>query len=263
MIDGVDPTTLVLLLITAMAAGWIDAVSGGGGMLQVPMLLITQPQLPASVALGTNKVASVFGTATAAATYLRTIKPRLATALPMAIAAFVAALLGARTAVNLPKDVIEPVILVALVGVWIFLAVRPSLGLEESLRYASGSRHYVIAIVAGVAIGFYDGILGPGTGSFLIIVLVAGLGYSFLNASVTAKIVNLGTNIAAIIVFGVADSILWSIGLLMAAANVGGAFLGARTALRRGSHFVRTVFLTVVALLILRLGWDVLTGLSG
>lgn len=261
MIDGVDPGTIALLVATALAAGWIDAVSGGGGMLQVPMLLITQPQLPASVALGTNKVASVFGTATAAATYLRTLRPRLRTALPMAMAAFLAALLGARTAVHLPKDVIEPIILVALIGVWVFLLVRPRLGVDESLRFATGSRHYVIATGAGAVIGFYDGIVGPGTGSFLIIVLVAGLGYSFLNASVTAKIVNLGTNIAAILVFGLADSILWSLGLMMAVANVAGAFLGARTALRRGSRFVRAVFLTVVALLILRLGWEFLAGL--
>lgn len=132
--------------------------------------------------------------------------------------------------------------------------------MEEALRFPAGRRHYVIAITAGVGIGFYDGMVGPGTGSFLIIVLVAGLGYSFLNASVTAKIVNLGTNIAAIIVFGTAGTILWSVGLLMAAANMIGAFLGARTALRRGSRFVRVVFLAVVALLILRLGWDIAVG---
>jgi uncharacterized membrane protein YfcA len=118
----------------------------------------------------------------------------------------------------------------------------------------------VIAITAGAAIGFYDGMVGPGTGSFLLLVLVAGLGYSFLNASVTAKIVNLGTNIAAILVFGAADSIIWTVGLLMALANVTGAFVGARTALKRGSRFVRGVFLVVVALLILRLAWNIVVG---
>jgi len=263
MIDGVDPGILVLLVATALVAGWIDAVSGGGGMLQVPMLLITQPQLAPSVALGTNKVASVLGTATAAATYLRKIRPHLATAVPMALTAFATAVLGARTAVNLPAQVIEPIILIALIGVWLFLMFRPRLGIDEELRFPAGSRHYVIAIAAGAVIGFYDGILGPGTGSFLIIVLVAGLGYSFLNASVTAKIVNLGTNIAAILVFGLSDSILWAVGLLMAIANVAGAFFGARTALRRGSRFVRVVFLVVVGLLILRLAWDLFLGGSG
>ncbi|MBM3668715.1 MAG: sulfite exporter TauE/SafE family protein [Actinobacteria bacterium] len=260
MIDGLDPATLALLLLAALAAGWVDAVTGGGGMLQVPSLLLALPQAPAAVALGTNKVASVFGTATAAVTYLRSVRPHLLTAVPMAGAAFIAALVGARMAILLPKDVIEPIIVVALSVVWLFLLLRPSLGVEEALRFPAGRRHYVIAITAGVGIGFYDGMVGPGTGSFLIIVLVAGLGYSFLNASVTAKIVNLGTNIAAIIVFGTAGTILWSVGLLMAAANMIGAFLGARTALRRGSRFVRVVFLAVVALLILRLGWDIAVG---
>jgi uncharacterized membrane protein YfcA len=260
MIDGLDPATIALLLLTALAAGWIDAVTGGGGMLQVPALLLSYPQSPASVALGTNKVASVFGTATATATYLRKIRPRMATALPMALAAFAAALLGSRTAVVLPKEVIEPIIVVALSAVWVFMLLRPTLGVEESLRYPSGRRHYVIVITAGAAIGFYDGMVGPGTGSFLILVLVAGLGYSFLNASVTAKIVNLGTNIAAILVFGAADSIIWTVGLLMALANVTGAFVGARTALKRGSRFVRGVFLVVVALLILRLAWNIVVG---
>jgi len=260
MIDGLDPATLALLLLAALAAGWVDAVTGGGGMLQVPSLLLALPQAPAAVALGTNKVASVFGTATAAVTYLRSVRPHLLTAVPMAGAAFIAALVGARMAILLPKDVIEPIIVVALSVVWLFLLLRPSLGVEEALRFPAGRRHYVIAITAGVGIGFYDGMVGPGTGSFLIIVLVAGLGYSFLNASVTAKIVNLGTNIAAPIVFGTAGTILWSVGLLMAAANMIGAFLGARTALRRGSRFVRVVFLAVVALLILRLGWDIAVG---
>lgn len=260
MIDGLDPVTIMLLLLTALAAGWVDAITGGGGMVQVPMLLLNLPQSPAAVALGTNKVASVLGTATAAATYIRRIRPRLRTALPMAAAAFAAALLGARTAVELPRDVIEPIIIVALSVVWVFMLLRPSLGIEEQLRFPAGRRHYVIAITAGALIGFYDGLIGPGTGSFLIIVLVAGLGYSFLNASVTAKIVNLGTNIAAIIIFGSADSIIWTLGLLMAAANVLGAFVGARTALKRGSQFVRIVFLVVVALLILRLGWNLVVG---
>jgi uncharacterized membrane protein YfcA len=260
MIDGLDPTTLALLIVAALAAGWVDAVTGGGGMVQVPALLLAYPQSPATVALGTNKVASVFGTATATMTYLRSIRPHLATAMPMAVAAFIAALVGARTAVVLPKDAIELVILVALCAVWVFLVLQPALGVEESLRFPAGRRHYVIATAAGAAIGFYDGLVGPGTGSFLIIILVAVLGYSFLNASVTAKIVNLGTNIAAILAFGAAGSILWSVGLVMAAANMTGAFLGARTALTRGSHFIRVVFLAVVALLILRLGWDIIGG---
>jgi uncharacterized membrane protein YfcA len=149
---------------------------------------------------------------------------------------------------------------VLLIAVWFWTLLSPQMGAEDNLRWKGTRRHYVIAIMAGGVIGFYDGILGPGTGSFLLIVLVAGLGYSFLSASVTAKIVNLGTNIAAIAVFGLTGSILWTLGLLMALCNVSGAIVGARTALTRGSGFVRVVFLVVVALLIIRLSVDVFQG---
>jgi uncharacterized membrane protein YfcA len=130
------------------------------------------------------------------------------------------------------------------------------LGRTQELRWQGQRRHYVVAIIAGLAIGFYDGVIGPGTGSFLLIVLVAGLGYSFLHASATAKVVNLSTNVAALIVFGVAGIPLWGLGLAMGVFNVLGAVIGARMAIRRGSGFVRAVFLVVVAVLIVRLGWD-------
>jgi uncharacterized membrane protein YfcA len=134
------------------------------------------------------------------------------------------------------------------------------MGTVEQLRWEGQRRHYGVAVIAGLGIGFYDGLIGPGTGSFLLIVLVAGLGLSFLKASATAKIVNVGTNIAALIIFGFTGSVLWLLGLLMGACNLVGAVLGARTAIAKGSEFVRRVFLVVVALLILRLAWDVLAG---
>jgi uncharacterized protein len=257
-----EPDTIALLLLAAMAAGWVDAVTGGGGMLQLPALLIALPQQAPVQALGTNKVSSIFGTAAAAATYLRKVRLDLRTALPMAVAAFVGAAGGAATASVIPVSAFRPIIVGLLVIVWLWTLLKPSMGAIEQLRFAGKRRHYVIAVAAGLVIGFYDGILGPGTGSFLLIVLVAGLGYSFLQASATAKVVNLGTNAAALIVFGVTGSVLWLLGLAMAVANVAGAVIGARTAVRRGSGFVRVVFLVVVGLLILRLGFDVFTGES-
>lgn len=257
-----EPDTIALLLLAAMAAGWVDAVTGGGGMLQLPALLIALPQQAPVQALGTNKVSSIFGTTAAAATYLRKVRLDLRTALPMAVAAFVGAAGGAATASVIPVSAFRPIIVGLLVIVWLWTLLTPSMGAIEQLRFAGKRRHYVIAVTAGLVIGFYDGILGPGTGSFLLIVLVAGLGYSFLQASATAKIVNLGTNAAALIVFGFTGSVLWLLGVAMAAANVVGAVIGARTAVRRGSGFVRVVFLVVVGLLILRLGFDVFTGES-
>ncbi|MFM1918352.1 MAG: hypothetical protein RJB01_1867 [Actinomycetota bacterium] len=229
-------------------------------MVQVPVLLLSTPTNAPALALGTNKVASIFGTFSATASYLRKIKPDFATALPMAIAAFIAAAIGANIAVNLKPQIITWIIIIALGFAWLFIVLRPSLGMEQDLRWAGRKRHVALATVAGVAIGFYDGLVGPGTGTFLILALVAGLGYSFLDASVMAKIVNLGTNIAAIVVFGISGAILWQVGLTMAVFNVAGAILGAHSALRWGNKYVRVVFLVIAGGLLLRLLWGQLVG---
>ena len=251
-----DPGVLIALCLAAAMAGWIDAVSGGGGLLQLPALLLAFPDVPPVQALATNKMSGILGTAAATATYARKAPPDVRTALPMALAAFGGSVAGAVTASHIPAEAFRPMIVILLVAVWLWTLLNPSLGRTQALRWHGHRRHYVIATVAGLAIGFYDGLVGPGTGSFLLIVLVAGLGYSFLNASSTAKVVNLGTNAAALLVFGLTGSVMWVLGLMMGACNVLGAVIGARMAIRRGSGFVRIVFLTVVGLLILRLGWD-------
>lgn len=253
-----DVTTLVLLCAAALAAGWVDAVSGGGGLLQLPALFLALPDAQPVQVLGTNKVSSVLGTAAATATYVPKAPPDVRTAAPMALAAIVGSALGATTASRLPADVFRPVVVVLLIAVWLWTLLRPQMGRTQELRWHGRRRHYVVATVAGLGIGFYDGLLGPGTGSFLLIVLVAVLGYSFLNASSTAKVVNLGTNLAAIVVFGLTGSVLWLLGLAMGVCNMAGGFLGARMAIQRGSGFVRVVFLAVVGVLILRLAWDLL-----
>jgi len=242
----------------AAAAGWVDAVSGGGGLLQLPALLIANPGQEPSVALGTNKMSSILGTSAAAIAYGILERPRLSTALPMAFAAFGGAAAGSAVAVHVPSQVFRPIILVALIVVWCFIAFRRDMGLVA--REASRRRHLVTAIVGGVAIGFYDGAIGPGTGSFLVILLVAALGYTFLQASATAKIVNVGTNLASLIVFGLAGSVLWVVGLLMGACNIAGAIVGARMAMAKGSGFVRTVLLAVTALLIVVLAVQIVRG---
>ncbi len=242
---------ILLLCLVAAAAGWVDAVSGGGGLLQLPALLLAVPADKPALALGTNKLSSIFGTSAAAITYGRIEMPRLRTALPMAGAAFAGAACGSLMAVRLPPEVYRPVILVL---VWLFIAFRRDFGLTS--REVSRRRHLATAIVGGMGIGFYDGAVGPGTGSFLIVLLVAALGYTFLQASATAKIVNVGTNAASLIVFGLAGSVLWGVGLLMAACNVTGAVIGARTAIARGSGFVRVVLLIVTGALIALLGWQ-------
>ena len=249
--------TTLLLCLAALAAGWIDAVAGGGGLVQLPALLLGLPAAGPEAVLGTNKLSSVWGTASAAITFVRREPPDLRTALPMAVVAFLGAGAGAASASLLPPGAFRPLVLVLLVGVLAYTALRPGAGEVEALRH-SGRRHYGIAVAAGAVIGFYDGIFGPGTGSFLVIVLVGLLGYSFVRASGAAKVVNAGTNCAALLLFASQGAVLWQLGLVMGACNLAGGVLGAQTAITRGSGFVRGVLVAVVSVLILRLGYDVL-----
>ncbi len=248
-------TTVVLLVLAAFAAGWIDAVVGGGGLIQLPALLLV-PGMDTVQALATNKLSSAMGTATSSVTYYRRVRPGLRTTLPTAAVAAVGSAAGALSAAAVPDGVLEPVILVALVVVAVYTVLRPSLGGVTDLRF-SGHRHTVVAAITGAVIGFYDGIAGPGTGAFLVFALVGLLGLAFLEASATAKIINLATNIGALVVFALDGSVLWTLGLVMGAANLAGGYLGARTAVSAGSRFVRLVFLAVVAVLIVRLAWQV------
>jgi uncharacterized protein len=252
------PGTLVLLTLAAFAAGWVDAVVGGGGLIQLPALLLVPGLLPVQAA-ATNKLSSSLGTAVSAVTYARRVgpadRPDLPTAVPMALVAGLSSVLGAAGAAALPADVFVPVVLVALVGVGLYTLLRPEIGTVTMVRH-QGARHVWTAMAAGALIGAYDGLIGPGTGSFLVFALVGLLGYTFLAASATAKWVNLATNLGALALFAGHGSVLWGLGLVMGAANVLGAYLGARSAITRGSAFVRTVFLLVVTVLILRLGWQ-------
>ncbi|RKQ33412.1 TSUP family transporter [Kocuria tytonis] len=257
-LESVTPGLIALLAVTGLAAGFIDAVVGGGGLLQLPVTLLI-PGLSPMQALATNKMGSVFGTATSAVTFYGRVRPDLRTALPMALVALVAAGAGAAVAAALPAAVFKPIIVVVLVAVLLFTVLRPGMGQLTALRHA-GARHYGLAVALGGVIGFYDGIMGPGTGSFLIIGLVSVLGYSFLAASAKAKIVNLATNIGALAVFSAHGSVLWGLGLVLGISNMAGGYIGARTAVARGSAFIRVVFFAVVSVLIVKLGWDVLTG---
>ncbi|MGY1802365.1 TSUP family transporter [Blastococcus sp. SYSU D00922] len=254
---GLSTTTLVLVLLAGLAAGFIDAVVGGGGLVQLPALLLV-PGISPVQALATNKLGSVVGTSTSALTYYRRVHPDLRTALPMAAVALVGSFCGASVAALLPASVFKPVIVVALVGIGAFTLLRPSLGEVTRLRH-SGRRHHGVAAAVGAAIGFYDGILGPGTGSFLVFAMVSLLGYAFLQASAKAKIVNCATNLGALLFFVPHGSVFWGLGLLLGAANMVGGYLGARTATARGSRFIRVAFLVVVTALVARLGWDVWT----
>ena len=242
----------------ALCAGFIDAIAGGGGLIQLPALLIGLPQSATVQVLGTNKLSSILGTSAAAILYRRKVKPDLSFTFAMAIPAFVGSMCGALLASHLPTHALRPLVLVLLIAVGIYTWRRPTLGHIELLRHTSARRN-IIAVLAGLGIGFYDGIFGPGTGTFLMVVLVALLGYAFLTASSIAKFVNVATNLGAILIFGIHGVILWHVGLVLGVANIAGGLLGARLAIRGGSVFVRQIFLVVTAVLILKVGVDTIT----
>jgi uncharacterized membrane protein YfcA len=254
-----DPSTDVLLLLglAALAAGFVDAVVGGGGLIQLPALLLGMPGASPVQLLATNKLASVCGTSVSAATFYRRVRPDPRTFGPLMLFAFAGSVGGALVASLVPRSAFDPVVLVVLVVVGTYVLLKPTLGEVTALRW-SGRRHTVAAVVTGVVVGFYDGALGPGTGSFFVFVLVGLLGYSFLEASAKARIANWATNVAALVVFVPQGAVLWETGLLMGAANVVGAYAGARVAVRRGAGFVRVFFVLVVGAFVVRIGADVL-----
>ncbi len=254
-----DPTllTLVLVALAALVAGWVDAVVGGGGLIQLPALLLGFPAASPAQILATNKFGSVFGTTTSSVTYYRRVHPDLRTALPMAGIAFLGAVAGAFLGLHVPKAAFSPIILVCLVAVGAYTLFKPSLGQTTDLRF-TGRRHTATAMGAGFVIGVYDGALGPGTGSFLVFMLVGLLGYAFLQASAKAKIANVATNLGALAVFAPGGHIMVRVGLVLAVGNLVGGYLGARTAVRLGSGFVRAVFVVVVSAFIVRISLQLL-----
>ena len=246
---------LIFLALASGFAGFVDAMAGGGGLIQLPALIIGLPNKELPLILGTNKVPSIFGTTAAARNYFKNIKPDIPLTVSMMGPAFIGSITGAAFAATVPKDFFKPFIVFLLITVAIYTWRKPALGMNENLKFTHKKRLLFVALI-GLLIGFYDGIFGPGTGTFLVFFLVSGIGYAFLKASATAKLVNIATNAGAILSFQLTGHIWWQLGLLLAFANVLGAVIGSRLAIKGGSPLVRKVFLAVIFLLIARVAWD-------
>ena len=253
MFQDLTLATALFLLVASFFAGFIDSIAGGGGLIQLPALLIGLPKSETAEVLGTNKLSAVFGTTTAAALYRKQIKPDPKILIAMGLPAFLGSAGGAVLASKIPTSSMRPMVLVLLIIVAVYTWFKPDLGKLENLRHLP-KRRVQIAAIAGVVIGFYDGIFGPGTGSFLMLILVASLGYAFITASAIAKVVNVATNVGAIMVFGINGAVLWQIGIILGIANITGAVIGARLAIKGGSTLVRKVFLLVTVALIVKVG---------
>ncbi|HNW77524.1 MAG TPA: sulfite exporter TauE/SafE family protein [Candidatus Competibacteraceae bacterium] len=248
-------SVLLLLFPAAFLAGLVDAVVGGGGLIQIPALFAVESGQSPATLFGTNKFASVFGTANAAWRYAWRVRMPWGTTLPAALAAFAFSYLGAAAVAWLPRELLRPLILLLLLFAAGYTLWHKDLGRIHRPAH-SGRRELLWATLLGALIGFYDGFFGPGTGSFLIFLFVRFFGFDFLHASAAAKVVNVATNLAALGFFLPHGHWLPPVAVGMALCNVGGSLLGTRLALQHGSGFVRRVFLLVVGALILKFAWD-------
>jgi uncharacterized protein len=249
--------TYLLLALAGLFAGFVDAVVGGGGLVQLPALVVAFPGAAPVQVLATNKLAGTCGTSVSSLTYYRRVRPDPGTFIPLMVVAFLGSAAGAVAASHIPESAFDPIILVALVVVGAYVLLKPDLGQVTELRFA-GHRHTIAASLAGLVIGFYDGALGPGTGSFFVFTLVGLLGYNFLEASAKARIANWATNVAALLVFAAQGAVMWRIGLVVGLCNLLGSYIGARTTVSKGSGFVRVFFVLVVSAFIVKIGSDVL-----
>lgn len=244
-----------ILAFGAFFAGLVDAVVGGGGLILIPTLFSIFPQTAPATLLGTNKMAGICGTASSALTYAKKVRIEWGAAVPAAIAAFILSFSGAFVVTHIPTELIRkslPFILLALV---IYTLTKKQFGQTHN-PLLSGTKEKVAAILIGSAVGFYDGLFGPGTGSFLIFLFIKFFGYDFLRASAISKVINVATNFAALLWFSYSGHILWQLGLIMAVFNIGGALVGSRLAIKYGSGFVRILFIIVVCLLIVKTSYD-------
>jgi len=253
----VTPLLFAGLLVAAFLSGGIDAMVGGGGLIQVPALFAALTDSRPATVLATSKLAGLLGTASAATRYVRTVRLPWPTLLPPIAAAFLASLAGAMTVSHVSPAFFRPLVPVMLSIVLLYTLLRRNLG-EVHAPLTLDRRAHVIGTLLVAAIGYYDGFFGPGAGSFLMVLFIRYYGFDFLHAAAAARVVNVATNATALCWFTLHDPPLWSLGLTMAAANIAGAQMGARLALSGGVRLVRVVFVVVVAALIVKTGWDVL-----
>lgn len=246
--DGL-PIDLLALCLAAFLAGLMDAVVGGGGLIQVPALFLSHPQVVPASLFGTNKFSAIFGTGVAAFTYAKKIHLPWRVILPAVLGALIFSFLGARLVSSLPVDAVRKSLPFILLAILVYVSKQQEFGFFSNRRF-QGRQEILFAGITGATIGFYDGLIGPGTGSFLVFIFIRGFGLDFLSASASAKVVNVACNLSALAWFGYAGHIMWKLGLMMALCNIVGARVGAKLALKHGSQFVRRIFLLVVGLLI-------------
>jgi uncharacterized membrane protein YfcA len=246
---------LIFVTCASLLAGFVDSIVGGGGLILVPALFAAFPTTHPATLFGINKGASICGTAVATVQYAKRVDMRWAALLPAALVGFAGSFAGAWLVTEISPQFLRKVLPVVLLGVLVYTLAKKELGRHHAPRF-SGRTETLAACCIGLVLGFYDGFFGPGTGSFFVFLFVRWLGYDFLNASASAKLLNTATNLAALLLFAYKGHVWWHFALTMAIANVLGSLLGTHMALKHGAAFVRVVFIFVVSALILKTGYD-------
>jgi len=247
---------IVILCIASFFAGFVDAIVGGGGLIQTPVTMIMLPQLSVANVIGTLKIPAFSGTSFAAVQYLKKVTMNWKLLAIMAIVAFSSAFFGSYMLTKVSNDFMKPLLLLVLIGIAFYTFKKKNFG-QHQIKDFSQKKQLFLAVLISVIIGFYDGFIGPGTGSFLVLGFVTILGFDFLHASANAKMVNLATNFGSICLFVIKGKIIWAIAIPMAFCNALGGFIGAKLAIKKGNTFIRKFFLFVVILTLLRFGYDV------
>jgi hypothetical protein len=253
---AVEWTDLLLLCTAAFIAGFVDAIVGGGGLIQLPAALVILPQFPVASVIGSLKIPSFSGTVFAAWQYIRKVSINWVLLTIICVLAFFASYSGSLLLTKVSNRFMKPVILVVLTIVAIYTYSKKDFGQKEA-HDLPFNRQLTMGVIISLLIGFYDGFIGPGAGSFFILAFIALLHFDFLHASAHAKMVNLATNLGSVTLFLVKGKIIWLVALPMAASNALGGFLGAKLAIAKGNRFIRIFFLVIVVLILLRFCWDV------
>ena len=264
--SDLSPVGLLILVLGAVLAGGVDAVIGGGGLVLIPLILACAPGLPAQVALGTNKLTAVFGTASAGLRMVRTVRIDWRAVRLCAPLAGLCSAGGALMASAVSSDVLRPVVVVLMLAAGVFVALRPSFGRDTGASGASGvdatprpsRRRLALGLGLIALIGAYDGFFGPGTGMFLVIVFTALMSRTLIQSLAMTKLVNTATNIGGLVMFAAGGHVLWLLGIVLAVFNVLGAQVGAKIVLDRGTGFVRIALLVLIVVMSAKLLVDML-----
>lgn len=247
---------IVLLCVAAFTAGFIDAIVGGGGLIQTPVGLILLPNLPVSTVIGSLKIPAFSGTSFAAYQYMKKVTMNWKLLFIMMALAIPSAFLGSTLLTYMSNDFMKPLLLFVLSLLAIYTYAKKNFG-QQVAKELSSKKQILSAVLISIIVGFYDGFIGPGTGSFLVVAFIALMGFDFLNASANAKMVNLATNFGSICLFALKGKIIWAIAVPMAVSNAFGGWLGAKLAINKGNSFIRIFFLIVVVGTLIRFAYDV------